>query len=302
MYQRWRRRQCDDAGRPARRRRVAYVRFVDLLPTNGLIYIYKMPVTASSTPVGTATTLANPTMLYVDKSGKLFVPFLGSNLIWVYNTPLTTSGVPAFFLTTISPNPMSVTEDSAGNVYAGLSNLNCCIDVFPAPVTGAATAGLEVNANGVSPLGLGFVYGVAMDSSNNLYASSAGSGGVGHLSTIQMHTPMTASSKPAAAVGAAFPLYDVAVDASNNVYVTNATTQGTIDVFTQPFTSASKRSFGIVVHNGTYLQGLAFDGSGNLWVTDPTNAVWEIPAPITAASTATQVLTVPGAYGITFGP
>ena len=178
----------------------------------------------------------------------------------MYNTPLTTSGVPAFFLTTISPNPMSVTEDSAGNVFAGLSNLNCCIDVFPAPVTGAATAGLEVNANGVSPLGLGFVYGVAMDSSNNLYASSAGSGGVGHLSTIQMHTPMTASSKPAAAVGAAFPLYDVAVDASNNVYVTNATTQGTIDVFTQPFTSASKRSFGIVVHNGTYLQGLAFDG------------------------------------------
>ncbi len=267
---------------------------------NGNVYIYKVPVTPTSIPEGVATTLSNPDMLFVDKSGRLFVPFLNSNLIWVYNTPLNGASTPAFFLTTISQNPAVVTEDGAGNVYAGLANVSCCVDLFPGPVAGAATASVEVTANGVSPLGLGFVTGLAVDSSNNLYASSAGSGG--HFSVIQLHTPITSASKAAATVGASALMHAVVIDSANNLYVTDATTQGTIDVFAPPFTSGSVRAFGIKVPSALYLQGLAFDSSGNLWATDPSNSVWEITAPISAASVPVKILTVPGANGIAFGP
>jgi hypothetical protein len=64
------------------------------------------------------------------------------------------------------------------------------------------------------------------------------------------------------------------------------------------------RSFGIVVvPSSNRLNGMAIDGSGNLWAVDNTGGIWKIPAPISSTSTATQILTVTGgAYGITFGP
>ena len=50
------------------------------------------------------------------------------------------------------------------------------------------------------------------------------------------------------------------------------------------------------------IYGIAFDGSGNLWVVDNDGNLWKVLAPITSSSTATKVLTGLTAYGIAFGP
>lgn len=64
----------------------------------------------------------------------------------------------------------------------------------------------------------------------------------------------------------------------------------------------STPAFNISVNAGAALYGLAFDGSGNLWTVDNNSDIWEIKAPITSSSTATQVLTGMQGYGIAFGP
>jgi hypothetical protein len=263
----------------------------------GHLWIYSLPITAASIPTGTITPLNEPGELFVDKGGRLFVPIQGGvgKSINVYTGTLTSASTPAYVLTTLSAVPDDVTEDSSGNLFVGVINsATCCVDVFTGPVTGTATASFEVTANGVVTNPLGDVFGVGVDSSNNLYASS-------RSSIIKLNAPISSPSTPAANVTPNFDNYGLLVDASNNVYVANGTADGEIDVYTQPFTSASVRSFDVAVST-TYLFGMAFDGSGNLWTTDHNGDIWEITAPITSTSVATKILTVAKTYGIAFGP
>ncbi len=264
---------------------------------NGNIFVYTLPVTSSSTPAATVTTIGGPLELYVDKAGRLWVPFIGSHLIWAFNTPLTSASTPSMILQTISQDPYGVTEDSNGNIFVALAQTNCCIDIFPAPVSGGQTASTEITWNSVSPHGLSFANAIATDSSNNIYVSS-------QTSIIQMQPPLTAASKPAQNVPAPLGLrYDIILDGNNNVYALNGSSQGAVDVYHQPFTSASTPAFSIKLSGVAYIEGEAFDPSGNLWLTEPGNNVWEISAPITSSSVPQKILTnVPGPYGIAFGP
>jgi hypothetical protein len=269
--------------------------YLSLQIVAGSLQIYNVPVTAASTPSGTITPLNDPAELFIDKAGRLFVPIGGGTTVQAYASPVTSASTPAFTLTTLHAAPESVTEDSAGNVYVGVLNTNmCCIDIFPGPVSANATAGSEITANGVTPNGLGYPYGMGFDTSGNMYVSST-------TSTIKYTPPINSASVPAANVLPNQDNYGLLVDATGRVFVANATVDGTIDVFTQPFQNGSTRSFGINVV-GTYIQGTAFDGLGNLWCVDSTGAIWEILAPISATSTATKILTVAKAYGIAFGP
>lgn len=269
---------------------------LDVVAT-GSVQIYNVPVTAASTPTGTIPNLNEPEELFVDKTGRLFVPLYPTATTDVFTAPITAASTPAFVLTALHINPEDVTEDSAGNVYIGVLNSNmCCIDIFPGPVSGNATAASEITANAVSPNGLGFPYGMGFDTTGNMYVSST-------TSIIKFTPPISSASVPAANVTPNVDNFGLVLDASNNVYVANATVDGTIDVFTQPFQNSSVRAFGLLVTPNThYLTGTAFDGSGNLWTVDSTGAVWEITAPITSSSTPTKIITVVNAYGIAFGP
>jgi len=272
--------------------------YLSINSTTGSVQIYTVPVTSASVATGAIIGLNEPEELFVDKTGRLFVPILGSasNTVQVYTTPATSASTPAFTLTTLSTHPEETAEDSSGNVYVAVTNSStCCIEIFPGPVSSSVTASSEVTANGVSPNGLGFPFGMGFDSSNNLYVSST-------TSIIQYTQPISSTSTPAQNVTPNFDNFGLAVDSSNNIYVANATSDGTIDVFHQPFVSGTgTRAFGITVA-GTFLAGMAFDGSGNLWTVDSAGNVYEIAAPITSASTATKIITVAGAYGIAFGP
>lgn len=267
------------------------------------IYVFNLPVTSSSTPAQTDAAPAGDEVeeIYADSKGRLFVPIYKCNgsaytSVAVFDSPVTSSSQPAFALTASASWPENVAEDKSGNVYVSIEGpTDCCIDVFDGPVSGNMTDSLSVGANGGGANPLNSPYGMAFDGNGNLYVSSGSS-------ILEYATPLTASSAPTASVTPNDDEYGIAVDSSNRIFVSNATGKGMISVFTQPFTSSSSPAFNITLTSGTPVYGLAFDGSGNLWATDNNNQVWEIAAPISASSTPSKILTVPDAYGITFGP
>lgn len=267
------------------------------------IYVFNLPVTSSSTPAQTDSAPSGDEIeeIYADSKGRLFVPIYkcdGSayTSVAVFDSPVTSSSQPAFTLTASASWPEDVAEDKNGNVYVSIEGpTDCCINVFDGPVGGNMTDSLSLSNNPANAEPLDEPYGIAFDSNGNLYVSSSGS--------IQEYaTPLTSSSAATAVVTPNEDDYGVAVDASNRVFVSNAAGKGMISVFTQPFTSSSTPAFNITLTSGTTVYGLAFDDKGNLWATDNNNQVWEITAPISASSTPSKILTVPDAYGITFGP
>jgi hypothetical protein len=263
--------------------------------TSGLIYVYNLPVTSSSTPSATVTVGANPRELFVDSSGRLFVPLNGVTTVRVYNLPLTATSTPAFNLTTSQAAPESVAQDAAGNIYVADINPVGYIDIYDGPVNGAASPSTTISNNGVGASGLEYPYGIAIAPNGDLYASDSSD-------VNQFTPPFTASSVPSASAVPNDDNYGLRIDSNNRVFVANASGDGHVSVYTQPFTNSSLPAFNLNVSASAIL-GLAFDGSGNLWVVVAGGAVWEINSPITSSSTATQILTgISSGYGIVFGP
>lgn len=261
----------------------------------GVIYVYTLPVTAASTPVASVTVGEFPGMLFVDARGRLFVPeFYSATTVQVFSLPLTAASTPLFDLTTSQDDPNAVTEDASGNVYVADEDSGGYIDIYNGPVTGAASPSSTISNNAVGTSGLKYPYDIAIAPNGDLYASDT--------SDINQFTPpFTAASVPSASVTPNQDNYGLRVDSSNRVFVANASADGIVNVFTQPITNSSTPAFNLSV-SGTYVKGLAFDGSGNLWAVDGNNALWEVKAPITSSSTATKILTLTEGYGIAFGP
>lgn len=264
--------------------------------TAGTITVYDLPVTSSSAPSATVSVGTDPGMLFVDGKGRLFVPeFSGaSHTVQVFRTPLTASSTLAFALTTSQPDPANVAEDASGNVYVGDVDSGGYIDIYNGPVNGAASPSRTMSNNGVGASGLKFPYDIAIAANGDLYASDTSD-------INQFSPPFTAASVPSASATPNFDNYGLRVDPQNRIFVANASADGVVNVYTQPFTNTSTPAFNLNV-SGTYLYGLAFDGSGNLWTVDGNGVLWEIKAPISSSSTATQVLTGTNGYGIAFGP
>lgn len=267
----------------------------------GSMTVYTLPVTSSSVPTGTVTGLGDPREIYADAKGRVFVPLDDDGhdgvTVDVFQSPVTSSSLPAYTLTTTHAEIEDVAEDATGSLYVSSdAGTTCCIDVFTGPVSGTRAApSFTIDANGVSPNGLGDPYGLTFDSSNDLYVSSDDS-------IIEYTPPITTASTPAANVTPNQNNYGILVDSSGRVFVANATANGDVAVFTQPFTNASSPAFNITL-TGVSIYGMAFDASGNLWAVDAGGNLWEVSAPISASSTGAVILTgLTSAYGIAFGP
>jgi len=170
------------------------------------------------------------------------------------------------------------------------------IDIYQSPVTASATPSATI-PNNAGPMGLVQPEGLDFDSNDNLYASD-------YSAVNRFAPPFGTTSIPTATV----PRdnedgYQLLVNSADWVFVTNFSGRGTVDVFKQPFSSTSSPAFTVQVTNDrTIVRGLDFDGSGNLWAVDERGGIWEVRPPFSGSSTATLVLTVPGGYGIAFGP
>lgn len=261
----------------------------------GYVYVYRLPVTSSSTPTATVSVGPYPGELFVDSKGRLYVPeFSGDTTVQVYDLPLTASSSPVFNLTTSQETPESVAEDTAGNIYVSDTEPGGYIDVYDGPVNASASPSFTISNNSVGTTGLVLPFDIAIGPNGDLYASD-------QEDVNQFTPPFSTASTPSASVTPNDDNYGLRVDSSGRIFVANATGDGDIDVYASPLTNSSSPTLTFDVSSAP-IKGLAFDGSGNLWAVDQNGALWKIPAPITLSSHATQVLTLPAGYGIVFGP
>jgi streptogramin lyase len=206
--------------------------------------------------------------------------------------------------------PWGVAVDGSGNVYVADSRNHTIRKITPAGVvtTLAGTAGSSGSANGTgSAARFYYPYGVAVDSSGNVYVADTSN------QTIRTITPagvVTTLAGTAGAYGSAdgtgsaarfyYPA-GVAVDGSGNVYVADSgstirtitpagvvtTLAGTAGASGSADGTGSAARFNVP-------KGVAVDGSGNVYVADTSNHTIR---KITPAGGVTTLAGTAGAYG-----
>jgi len=217
--------------------------FKHMYLTNGsasLIYVYNLPITSTSTAAVTLSSpIAIPGMLFVDKTGRLFVGnFSTSKTLDVYNLPLTASSTPAFTLTTSQFQPDAVTEDAAGNVYVADAVSGGYIDIYSGPVNSSVSPSSTISNNAVGTYGLNSPFDLAFGPNGDLYVTSASA-------IDQFAPPLSSGSLPNAEATPNVDNFGLRTDSSSRVFVANASANGIITFHARPI-NWSKRKRGTV--------------------------------------------------------
>ncbi len=251
--------------------------------------------------------------LAVDGSGNLYVADAGNNRVLFYPAGSTTAtrvygqggsfntndanhgGISADSLS----NPQNVVVDSSGNLYVADQSNNRVLFYPVGTTTATRVYGQNgnfttnsANSDGVSATTLAQPYGLALDSTGNLYVTDYLNSRVlfypaGNTTATQVYGQngsFTANSMNNGGLGAN-SLYQptgVAVDASGDLYVAdiynnrvlfypyNSTTA--TKVYGQPgFTTNSANNGGISANSLNNPMAIALDSSGNLYVADRSN-------------------------------
>ena len=245
----------------------------------------------SANGTGTAASFNVPIGIATDAAGNIYVADRNNQLI----RKITPAGV----VTTLAGSgsqgsangtgtaasfnyPNSVATDAAGNVYVADQSNNLVRKITPAGVvTTLAGSGSQGSANGTgTAASFNSPANLATDASGNVYVADAGNNLVRMITPGGVVTTMAGSGTAGAANGtgtaASFNYPDgVTVDGIGNVYVSDAnnfevrkiTPAGVVS------TIAGTGSAGLVNGIGTAAcfdlpEGLAIDGSGNLYVGD----------------------------------
>ncbi|MEX0656921.1 MAG: NHL repeat-containing protein [Nitrosopumilaceae archaeon] len=235
----------------------------------------------------TASTLQSPRGIAFDSSGNLWVVDSTNNRVLRYDTPFTNGEAATLVLgqedfessgsgTTASTlqSPRGIAFDSSGNLWV-VDSTNNRVLRYDTPFTNGEAAtlvlGQEDFESGVANRGgnaaantLAGPSGIAFDSSGNLWVSEAGGAADNHR-VLRYDTPFTDGEAATLVLGQP--------DDGN------------------PFDSSTANNGGISAStlNGPY--GIAFDSSGNLWVSDRNNnRALRFDAPFTNSEAATLVI------------
>jgi sugar lactone lactonase YvrE len=228
---------------------------VQVLPNNLLVvgtfgagwYIYQLPLTNSSAPIGHVATPANVGGFAVDSSGNLIVSDHGGNKIDVFPPPfLSTSVFSVQFASGSFPYTLGL--DSPGKLFVG----NCgshTVTVYTPPFTNVTTATATI-----SPPAAGCPEGLGVDASGNLYVGDF------TTNTVNFYTPpYTNASSPTTTIvggpaGTSEPA-SFAFDRAGHVYIENYGAN-TITAFTPPLSSASVPLFTMPTESAPF--GMSF--------------------------------------------
>jgi EGF-like domain len=134
--------------------------------TNGPANIlqYQLPITASSNPTTTPTSLPGIVSLAVDSAGDLFVGGLGT--VSVFGAPFTSTSTPsATFPNGTETDTASLALTTSGQMFTASSG-DAVVNRFDPPLTASSTPAQIITS------GLSFAVGVAVDSNGTLYVSN----------------------------------------------------------------------------------------------------------------------------------
>ncbi len=261
-----------------------------------------------------ANSSSNPQGVALDSSGNLYVVDSGNSRVLFYPSGSTTAtrvyGQDGSFSASsennggISANslsgPTGVALDSSGNLYV-VDNPNNRVLFYPSGSTtatrvygqGGSFASNTPNNGGVSANSLYFPYGLALDSSGNLYVGDFDSNRVlfypsGSTTATRVYGQggsFTANSENNGGVSASSLFYPagVALDSSGNLYVADtennrvlfypsgSTTATRVYGQGGSFTANTENNGGVSASSLFYPAGVALDSGGNLYVADQQN-------------------------------
>ncbi len=238
----------------------------------------------TATISGGSTGLDNPTGIALDSSGKIYVTDSAADSVLVF-PPLASlpsqPGYPNLAPTaTISGSsttlnkPWGIALDSSSNIYV-VDQGNSSLTVYP-PL-GSSTGTLNESPTATisgSSTGLNQPWGIALDSSANIYVAND------TPASVLVYPPLGSSTGPlneapsdttisAAMTTGLFDPYGIAVDFSGNIYVTNDTPPS---VFVYPLGSNGNAAATASINGAaTGLEsptGVAVDSSGKIYVAD----------------------------------
>ncbi|MGA2664576.1 MAG: NHL repeat-containing protein, partial [Nitrososphaerales archaeon] len=262
--------------------------------------------------------LSQPEFAAFDRSGDLWVSDYNNSLVAEYTPPFTTGeaaslelGSASFSTTGCAStgledvcSPNGIAFDPQGNLWVADSE-NSSIVEFKAPFTAGESVSTVIGGpsetdGAVSATTLGEVYGIAFDGSGNLWVADSNDNRVvefkaplssGEAASLVLGQPtLTSVTNDDAQSNMSGP-EDIAFDRSGNVWVADTDSSRVLE-FPQPFSDGEKASLVIGEPDFTSTAGndtqsaltlpeaLAFDPSGNLWVSDSGNSrVLEFAAP-----------------------
>jgi sugar lactone lactonase YvrE len=273
----------------------------------------------SPTPAVTITSGSTGSNIGVafDASGNLWVASNGS-VVEYAGSQLKKSGTPAATVSLSAgsiSSPEGLAFDAAGNLWIANAGNSTVIELAAAQLTtsGSPTASVVISAPGSAltrPVGLAF------DASGDLWVANS------TPNTVVEYTPaqLVGTGDPAptvrlgsVAMSLSAPQF-LAFDAGGNLWVANGEglTTFTIEAFTPAqITAGSGSPVPAVVlssfTNSDAPAGLAFDGSGNLWVSTISSIVEFTPSQISATGAPAPTITITGsalsgASGMAFSP
>ena len=220
--------------------------FVANAGSPGSVSLYAPPYT--SAPVSITNGVSEPYAVAVDANNNLYVGNYGNSLVLEFSPPYT--GAPVSVALSSAPTALLV---AGSKLFVGE---NADVDVFTLPVNGASTPAVTISS------GIADAYGLALDSSNDLFVSNENGGGSSTGTVEEFKAPLSGGESPSATIS--FPLgsgytsyapYGIAFDAAGNLYVSNAeggSNEGGLLEFSPPFSNTSTPAAGIESSNLNY--------------------------------------------------
>ena len=243
---------------------------------------------------GTAASFQYPYGVTVDSSGNVYVADTYNQLIRKIDptgtvTTLAGSGsygsADGVGTTASFYYPKGVAVDSSGNVYVVDVGNNLIRKIDTAgTVTTLAGSGSAGSTNGVgTAASFNYPYGVAVDSSGNVYVADTSNHLIRKIDTVGTVTTLAGSGSAGSANGVGtvasfyYP-YGLAVDASGNVYVADTynqlirkiDTSGTVTTLAGSGSDGSANGIGTAA-SFSNPSGVAVDPIGNVYVADTDN-------------------------------
>ncbi|MDA4137032.1 MAG: NHL repeat-containing protein [Thaumarchaeota archaeon] len=271
--------------------------------------------------------LSEPEFVAFDHSGDLWVSDYNNSLVAEYNQPFTNGESAALevgsasFSTTGCSNtgpsnvcsPNGIAFDQAGNLWVADSENNSIVE-FKAPFTAGESSSTVIGqySDGQpNATNLDQPFGIAFDSSGNLWVADSSDNRVVEYkaplandesaSLVLGQTSLTSATDNDAQSNMSSP-EDIAFDGSGNLWVADTGNSRVLE-FTQPFSNGERAGLVVGAPNFTSFNGndtqstltlpeaIAFDHSGNLWVSDSGNSrVIEFASPFTTGMNASRLI------------